>query len=131
MRRYGFVSAGGGERYSGPLRRLAAGDRIAAYLPKRGYVGYGIVAAPAVLAKDFETKTGPLLEQQLSKPNFDPNKDDPRLAEHAVAVDWIKTVPTSEAKTFAGVFANQNIVCKLRDPRTLEFLKEQFGADPN
>jgi hypothetical protein len=25
------------------------------------------------------------------------------------------------------MFANQNVVCKLRDPKTIEFLKQQFG----
>jgi hypothetical protein len=43
-------------------------------------------------------------------------------------VDWIKTVSIPEAKRFDGMFANQNIVCKLRDPKTIEFLKEQLGV---
>ncbi|MDR6190615.1 hypothetical protein QE372_002930 [Agrobacterium pusense] len=36
-------------------------------------------------------------------------------AEYAVGVDWRKTVEPSQAKWFKGAFANQNIVCKLRD----------------
>lgn len=31
-------------------------------------------------------------------------------------------------RTFEGLFANQNIVCKLRDDRTLEFVLTEFGA---
>jgi hypothetical protein len=127
MRRYGFIAAGGGERYSGPLERLHPGDHIVAYQRQAGYVGYGIVAAPVVLAKDFTTETGPLLGQPLAQPGLGREKDDPKLAEHVVAVHWKKTVPISEAKTFEGAFANQNIVCKLRDSKTLEFLKEQFS----
>jgi hypothetical protein len=50
-------------------------------------------------------------------------------AEYVVGVDWKKTVPIAEAKRFEpGMFANQNIVCKLRDPKTIDFLREQFGV---
>ncbi len=31
------------------------------------------------------------------------------------------------AKTFTGVFANPNIVCRLREPATLAFLAKEFG----
>jgi hypothetical protein len=46
-----------------------------------------------------------------------------------VAVDWKHWVPRERAKTFRGVFANQNIVCKLRHPETVAFLKKEFGRD--
>lgn len=42
------------------------------------------------------------------------NSDSPTLSEWAVAIKWLKAFPREEAKTFKGVFANQNIVCKLR-----------------
>lgn len=44
------------------------------------------------------------------------------------SIDWKKTYPLSEAKKFPGAFANQNIVCKLRDPTTVEFLKNTFNV---
>jgi len=131
MRRYGFISAGGGERYSGPLQRLQPGDRIVAYQKGAGYVGYGTVTAPALIAQDFQTENGPLLEQPLAQPGMARHGEDPRNAEHLVGVDWIKAVPVDEAKRFDGMFANQNIVCKLRDPKTIEFLREQFGVALN
>jgi hypothetical protein len=126
MRRYGFVAAGGGEKWSGPLRRLSVGDPIAVYQKGAGYVGYGKVAAPVVMARDFVTKDGPLLQQQLSQPNFSHDQDDPDRAEYAVGVDWVKTVPVAEAIKFDGMFANPNIVCKLREPRTIEALKDRL-----
>ena len=46
MRRYKFICAGGGEKYSGPLKRLHPGARIVAYQKDAGYVGYGIVRRP-------------------------------------------------------------------------------------
>jgi hypothetical protein len=127
MRRYGFIAAGGGERYSGPLQRLHPGDRIVAYQKGAGYVGYGTVTASSVIVNDFQTPGGPLLEQSLAQPGMARHGEDPTRAEHVVGVDWIKTVPVAEAKRFDGMFANQNIVCKLRDPKTVEFLKQQFG----
>jgi hypothetical protein len=128
MRRYGFISAGGGERYSGPLQRLRPGDRIVAYQKGAGYVGYGTVTAPSVIASDFETANGPLLQQPLAQSGMARHGEDPTRAEYLVGVDWIKAIPVAEAKRFDGMFANQNVVCKLRDPKTIEFLREQFGV---
>jgi hypothetical protein len=128
MQRYGFVAAGGGERYSGPLGRLHPGDRIAVYQKGAGYIGYGIVKSPSVVASDFKTEHGPLLEQKLTQPGMARTGADAVRAEHAVGVDWVKTVPIAEAKRFDGMFANQNIVCKLRDPKTIDFLRDQFGV---
>jgi Endonuclease NucS len=129
MRRYGFIAAGGGTTWSGPLTRLQVGDRIVAYQKQAGYVGYGKVTKAAVMARDFETPTGPLLDQPLTQSRLAHDREDPERAEYAVAVDWIRSVPLSEAKWSQGLFANQNIVCKLRDPKTLEFLKHEFGVD--
>lgn len=128
MRRLGFISAGGGDWYSGPLQRLHVGDLIVAYQKQAGYVGYGKITTTAVMARDFETPQGPLLVQTLVQPNLAHDRDDPKLAEHVVGVEWLKTVPLSEAKWIDGLFANQNIVCKLRDPKTVDFLKEQLGV---
>ena len=129
MKRYGFISAGGGEKYSAPLDRLHPGDRIVAYQKGAGYVGYGIVTAAPVIARDFQTENGPLLDQALDQPGMARPGEDATRAEHVVGVDWIKSVPVSEAKRFDGMFANQNIVCKLRDPKTIEYLRGQFGIE--
>jgi hypothetical protein len=128
MQRYGFVAAGGGEKYSGPLNRLHPGDRIVVYQKGAGYIGYGIVKSPSVIASDFKTASGPLLEQKLAQPGLARAGEDAARAEHVVGVDWVKTVPIADAKRFDGMFANQNIVCKLRDPKTIDFLRDQFGV---
>ncbi|GAG94860.1 unnamed protein product, partial [marine sediment metagenome] len=127
MRRYGFIAAGAGERYSRPLERLQTSDHIVAYQAQAGYVGYGTVTSPATMVADFETGDGPLLDQPLTQPGLSHDQDDRTLAEHAVGIEWIKTVSITDAKRFDGIFANQNIVCKLRDPETIAFLQEQFG----
>ncbi len=91
-------------------------------------MGYGIVTAASVNVKDFKTKSGPLLEQKLAQPGIARPGQDAELAEHVVGVDWIKTVPIAEAKRFDGIFANPLIVCKLRAPKTIDFLRDQFGV---
>lgn len=128
MQRYGFIAAGGGEKYSGPLSRLHPGDRVAVYQKGAGYVGYGVVKSSSVIASDFKTESGPLFEQQLIQPGMARIGEDVARAEHVVGIDWVKTVPIVDAKRFDGMFANQNIVCKLRDPKTIDFLRDQFGV---
>ncbi len=54
--------------------------------------------------------------------------NDENLSEWAVGIDWFKTFLSRDAKTFVGIFANQNIVCKLRDERTLKVVHEEFGT---
>ncbi len=98
-----------------------------AYQRRAGYVGFGTVTRPATLVREFETPNGPLLKQPLAQPNLAHDEADAELAEYAVAVDWAKTFPINEAKTFTGVFANQNVVCKLRHTATIEFLAKEFG----
>jgi hypothetical protein len=42
-------------------------------------------------------------------------------------VDWKRTYPITEAKWADGLFANQNIVCRLTNPAAIEFLKKHFS----
>ena len=95
-----------------------------------GYVGYGEVTKEATPIGDFvvEQLRKPLLELELRAPRVAENKDVPEKAEWAVGVHWLKAVPREQAKTFKGIFANQNIVCKLGDQKTVDFLRSQFGA---
>ena len=129
-RRYGFVAAGGGRQWSRQLLRLRPGNKIYAYQKQSGYVGLGEVLAEAVPATDFMVRgTGTrILDADLIQPGLARNRDDPETCEWLVAVRWIKTVSVSEAYMRPGIFANQNIVCRLRDPTTLGFLAEHLGT---
>jgi hypothetical protein len=129
--RYGYIGAGHGEKYSRPLLHLQPGDKIFAYMKGVGYVGYGEVTKPAVPIREFvpEGQQRPLLELPLRATKAAANSDSPELSEWAVGVRWIKTVDRDHARTFKSVFANQNIVCKLRHDRTLDFLRAEFGAE--
>lgn len=124
---FGFIGAGQGKRYSSALQRLSIGDNIYAYMKGLGYVGYGEIISSAVMIRDFVLSDGtPLLKVALKATRPDENSDDEGLSEWVIGVKWIKTFPKNQAKTFTGVFANQNVVCKLRHEQTLKFLNQEF-----
>lgn len=128
--RYGFISAGQGKAYSQPLKKLHTGDKIFAYIKGTGYVGFGEITQEASMIKDFTPgdESQPLLSLPLKAPKAGENSDTPETSEWVVGVKWHKIYQRSEAKTFKGVFANPNIVCKLRHPPTVEFVKNQFSV---
>ena len=45
-----------------------------------------------------------------------------------MGIEWRKAFETNQAKWFKGGFANQNIVCKLRDEATVDFLIAEFDV---
>lgn len=128
-RKYGFIAAGGGEFYSKRLDQLSVGDEVFVFDKGNGYIGYGVVTAEKTLAAEFQTPDGALLEQPLIGQNLRHDADNPELAEYVVGIDWKKTFDRNHGKWFKGAFANQNIVCKLRDQATVDFLKTEFGLD--
>jgi hypothetical protein len=69
------------------LDQLSPGDPVFAYQKQAGYVGRGVVTKPAVMARDFETPSGPLLNQPLAQPGLGHDRDDAELAEYAVGGD--------------------------------------------
>ena len=84
-----------------------------------------------MMIRDFspDGQDSRLLDLPLEAPGAGKNSHIPERSEWVVGVKWIKTFPREEAKTFKGVFANQNIVCKLRHEETVKFVKEHFGVD--
>jgi hypothetical protein len=128
MTKYKFFSAGGGRVYTRPLEKLSVGDPVYAYRRRAGYVGFGIVTAPSVQARDFKVNGQSLLDLPLSNPDeIKRNADDPERAEYAVAMEWKKVVSINEAKRYPGIFSSALIVCQLTEPASLEFLYKEFG----
>lgn len=131
-RRFGFVSAGGGEWFSRTLKNLPIGARVFACVPKSGYVGIGIVTGSAVRFSEAvvtfdreETKLAdlPLVGNYLKEPSGDSDE----TAEYAVPVEWVATRPVSGAIWKTGMFANQNSACKLSKQFTIETVETAFG----
>lgn len=131
--KYGFISAGGGAWHSTTLKMLSPGDRIWVNIPHTGYVGVGIVRQEVQQAKDVHL----LVEGQQqdfaslkTRGEYLHESDDPEKAEYVVLVDWIKTVPESQAVKEIGFFGNQNSVCRPKDQKweyTVERLKKVWG----
>ena len=99
-----------------------------AYQKGTGYVGYGVVAAAAQPIHVFRTREGKTLAEALNQRDYNDSRPEPDW-EYAVGVDWKSHFPLTQAKTFKGVFANQNIVCKLSDPATVRFVREAFRIE--
>ncbi len=132
-RRYGYISAGGGVWYSRTLNMLSPGDRVWVMIPKKGYVGVGIVTEEVKSVKEFTVMVGgvetPALEVLQHREKHELAKDDEELAEYFVAVDWLDTVPADQAVWEVGFFAQQNSASRPRAEAwryTVEKLKESF-----
>lgn len=126
---YGYISAGGGKKYTSPLNQLFVGARVFAYIPGTGYVGVGQVTEPAQPVTEFKVNVDGEQKSLLDLPLRAPDLDEftqPDNMEYAVRVDWIKTLRREEAIKEKGLFANQNSACKLRNRFTLERLTELF-----
>lgn len=126
--KYNYIGAGQDIKYSRPLSKLKEGAEIFAYMKGIGYVGYGKVLNESVPIKEFkDNKTGKfILKSDVKATKINSYCDDLDKSEYAVKVNWIKTFSRENAKKFKGIFANQNIVCKLRHTETLEYLKREF-----
>jgi hypothetical protein len=122
------LSAGQGKKFREAMKRLKTGDKVLAYLKGKGYVGYGEVTSSAIMVKDFEIADGTkLLEKPLKQPNISENKDNPDMADWAVGINWFKSLPRENAITQSGIFANQNVVCKLKHQPTIDFLTPHYS----
>lgn len=133
--KYGFISAGGGAWYSNTLKLLSPGDRVWVNIPHTGYVGVGIVRSEVQQAKDVRfTVDGQQVgfSSLQTQGNYLYSNDDPVNAEYVVQVDWLKTIPESQAVKEIGFFGNQNSVCRPRDQKwvyTVERLKKIWGIE--
>lgn len=114
-RRYGFISAGHGSWYTRTLSLLTPGDRIWVNIPRRGFVGVGVVTGDSTRADLFTVSEGNKHVSFLEVAKAAYLRDlmhDEELAEYFVPIDWIDTKPIEEAVSEVGFFGNQNTVCR-------------------
>ncbi len=132
-RKYGYVSAGGGDWYSRTLRFLQPGSRVWVKIPGTGYVGVGVVTSGATHYDQFNVEQNgssiPLSQVKSVIPSsYWSSKAD---GEYFVGVNWIKTVSRQEAVDERGFFGNQNTVAQPRAASwnyTVERLKSLWGV---
>lgn len=128
LRDYGFFSANGGQFYAKRLEQLSVGDKVFYYQKKNGYLGFGVVTSEKVAAAEYILDDGTKLIDALPKRYLTDDLDNPDLCAYVVGIDWQHTVAVNDARTFSGIFSNQNVVCKIRHQETVDFLKEQFDV---
>src|SRR3954447_8632080 len=124
MRRYGFISAGGGRWYSRTLRMLSPGHRVWAMIPRVGYVGVAEVVESVVPVAESG-----LLDEPLEAPAMDRALEDPDRCEYIVRVRWIVALEREDACWIPGLYANENSVTRMRDQWTLQRLCEAFEIE--
>lgn len=132
-RRYGFISAGGGEWFSHTLRKLPVDARVFCCIPKSGYVGVGRVTGEAmpfdVVTLEADGVRQRLAELPLKGTYNRGTSSDKDKAEYIVPVRWEQTRPRVDAAWEKGMFANQNSACPLRQRFTLARLAAIFGVE--
>ena len=135
-RKYGFISAGGGQWYTKTLNLLEIGKKVWVNVPAKGYVGVGEVLSAPVKVDHFEIEING--ETRLMTPDdvcgsgIFKDKDDEENSEYLVKVKWIKTLDLNKAIKEKGFFGNQNTVCKPVTKKwrhTVNRLEERFGID--
>ncbi|MDO9434279.1 endonuclease NucS domain-containing protein [Hydrogenophaga sp.] len=133
-RKYGYISAGGGTWYSQTLKMLSPGDRVWVNIPKRGYVGVGIVEQAVQPASEFTVMTEhgeqSVMDVAQHGAKYKALADTPELSEYFVKVKWLDTRDAGNALYEVGLFGNQNTVCQPTTPKwrhTVERLKEVFS----
>lgn len=131
-RKYGFLAAGYGRKYSEQLDRLEIGSIAAAYENGTGFVGIGEVIAKAVPSRDFRYHGRPLRPRMLKGPELLHDAEDDGECDYLVAIKWKKHVPLKDAKfrKRAGLFTPRLVVASLsKKPKTLQYLEQQFKVN--
>lgn len=129
LRKHGFFTADGGRQYTNQLDRLEPGAKVLYYQKRNGYLGYGRITAPKMLASEFVLEDGRRLIDVLPVRYLTEHLNDPDRAAYVVGVEWIKTFDQNQARTFTGIFANQAIACKIYDQQTADYLRQEFGIE--
>lgn len=132
--KHGFVSAGGGERYKRHMEKLSMGSLVWAYVPGKGYVGYGRVTAPAVRYDQFTVRIDdeniPITEAKEKGHLEAENPADVGYSQYFVRVEWVKAVSAGQAVREPGFFSNPNTVCAPTSEKwqfTIDFLKRRWS----
>jgi hypothetical protein len=133
-REYGYVSAGGGARWSNPLLRLQPEARVFVHLPHYGYVAVGRVVGGSVPIGEFtvniDEQERSLLDVPLRNENVKEHADDRELAEYLVRVEWEQAVAADHAYWERGLFSRRGTTAiELRDPETSRKVCAHFGID--
>jgi hypothetical protein len=130
--KFGFISAGQGQRWRDAMLGFNPGDVFFAYLKRYGFVGLGRITRKAAMVRDVLIDGKPLLSFQLSAPLMSANSTDPELSEYVCVVEWIRGIPRAEAKKRSApkLFTTTHVRASLDgQPGTVKFLEGEFGIN--
>lgn len=124
-RKFGFLAAGGGRKWSKQLEKIKTGDTVIAYLKGYGYVGIGKVTATATPATKFMVNGVPIKELPLINDTIRSIKRfSKENGEYLIGVDWEVTVERDKAawQASAGLYTTALVCASLRNqPATVSF----------
>lgn len=127
--KYGFISAGQGERWRDAILGFNKGDVVVAYLKGHGYIGVGKITQKAKRIKDIEIGKKRLLDLDLACRNMADNSNDNNKSEYVALVKWIKTLGRKNAKwkSNSGLYTTTHVRASLdSQPKTIEFIEKEF-----
>jgi hypothetical protein len=130
-RKFGFISAGQGQRWANAIHGFNVGDILAAYLKGKGYVGIGQIVEKARPIREVRIKSRPLISLPLRCKHMDANIDSDAKCEHVALVKWIRTVAVEEAKmkSRSGIYTTTHVRASLdNQPNTRMYLERAFDV---
>lgn len=130
--KYGFISAGQAPRFRDAMLSFEVGDVIAAYLPKKGYLGIGKIIKEALPIEQVRINDAPLLSLPLKCQNMANNSDSEDKSEYVALVKWFITLDRDDAKfkSKSGIYTPQKVKASLdNQPITVQFLELEFEID--
>lgn len=130
-REYGFITGSGGKWYTQCLDNLFVGARVFVNIPKKGFVGVGVVTEENQMIDSFKVKHKgkeiPILEAPLKAEDMSRNLGNKDVCSNMVRVKWLVAKPRDEGYWEKGLFASQHTACKLRHSFTISRLTAHFG----
>ncbi len=127
-KKYGFLLAGGGDKWIKDAQKLKVGDKVFAYLSRHGYVGLGVVTAEAVTMKDFvpNGQNKPILNLPLTAKTQRDRMNDPSRADWCVAIKWIRAFDRGNAILKSR--ARRSTLEQIKTPELVADLLKNFGV---
>lgn len=125
-RKFGFLAAGGGRKWSKQLDKIKTGDTVIAYLKGHGYVGIGNVTSEALPATKFAVNGVPIRELPLFNDTIRSIKRfSKENGEYLIGVNWQVAVPREQAawKSNARLFTTALVCASLKNQQpTIDFV---------
>jgi len=130
--KFGFISAGRGIKWRDAMLGFNPGDVFAAYLKRHGFVGIGIIKAPAQMIRDVKIRGKALLSLSLKCKQMGHSNSSKERSEYVCLVKWIKAVPREQAKWTSSpkLYTTTHVRASLDgQPDTIAYLEEQFNVN--